>query len=215
MNISLHIFTNATHSAPSTAVIERTWDSFTDVFGELPTTVWCDPNPNRGAADAYLSQLKGLFQDVQTSRSLSDGYCKAVMRSDAEYLFILEHDWLFVKSRIRHDLAAIIDAMKSAGLYHFRFNKRANNIGGWDTTLKPGRAGNGIEYCLTPNLSNNPHLIHRETALSYIRSGVIKVLPGSKGIEEKLAENPYTYGAIYGGIGYEATIKHQDGRRRR
>lgn len=214
MKLTLHIFTNSTISAPSTAVIRTTYSSFCDAFGVEAATVWVDPHPNRAAADRYLTNLQSHFRDVRTTSSMSDGYVKAILGSKSEYLFMLEHDWLFVKDRIRHGLDEIMAVMASAGITHFRFNKRANAIAGWDRSLKECRTG-GIDYCLTPNLSNNPHIIHREKYISHIKRGLIRVLPGSKGIEEIIGANPYTYGAIYGPLGYEATIKHQDGRRRK
>ena len=214
MRISLHIFTNSTISAPSTRVIRDTYSSFCDAFHVEAATVWMDPHPNTGAADRYLSNLQSHFQHVRTTSSMSDGYVKAVLESKSEYLFMLEHDWLFIKERITHSLDEIMAVMAAAGITHFRFNKRANTVAGWDRSLKAGST-NGMDYCLTPNLSNNPHIIHRETYVSHIKRGLIRVLPGSKGIEEVIGANPYTYGAIYGPMGYEATIKHQDGRRKR
>ena len=214
MRITLHIFTNSTISAPSTRVIRDTYSSFCDAFHVEAATVWMDPHPNTGAADRYLSNLQSHFQHVRTTSSMSDGYVKAILGSKSDYLFMLEHDWLFIKERITHSLDEIMDVMAAAGITHFRFNKRANTVAGWDRSLKECHT-NGMDYCLTPNLSNNPHIIHRETYVNHIKRGLIRVLPGSKGIEEVIGASTYTYGAIYGPMGYEATIRHQDGRRRR
>jgi hypothetical protein len=102
--------------------------------------------------------------------------------------------------------------MASHELYHFRFNKRQNIISGWDIGLTERHYFN-LSYCLTSVLSNNPHIIHRET---YIKKclPLIQIKPGSKGIEENLTHAGLT-GAIYGGREYPACIKHIDGRRSR
>ena len=102
--------------------------------------------------------------------------------------------------------------MSAHGIYHMRFNKRANIISGWDIGLKEINSP-GFKFCETSVLSNNPHIIHRET---YIKKCLpfVQIKPGSKGIEENLTHCGLT-GSIYGHIGMERTIIHQDGRRSR
>lgn len=213
MKISLNIFTNSTLSAPRTDIIERTYKSFIDTFGDnYPVTVYCDPHPNYKQGKYYLEALEKLFPVVHKTDSLSDGYIKAVRNTDAEFCVMLEHDWQFNKPLIKHSLEEICAEMSFRKLYHLRFNKRPNVVSGWDIGLKEIN-GNDVVYCETSVLSNNPHIIDRK---KYIEKclPLIEVKPGSKGIEENLTHCGLT-GAIYGGLNYPATVKHQDGRKSR
>ena len=212
-NIELNIFTNSTLSAPRTDIIERTYKSFIDTFGaEYPVTVYCDPHPNYKQEKYYLEALEKLFPVVHKTDSLSDGYIKAVNNTDAEFCVMLEHDWQFNKSLIKHSLESICYVMKKFDLYHLRFNKRQNVISGWDIGLTEKNYSE-FTWCETSVLSNNPHIIdvktYREKCLP-----LIEVKPGSKGIEENLTHCRLT-GAIYGPVGYSACVRHQDGRRSR
>ena len=213
MKIALNLFTNSTLSAPRTDIIERTYKSFIDTFGaDYPVTVYCDPHPNYKQGKYYIEALEKLFPVVIKTDSLSDGYIKAVNNTDADFCFMLEHDWQFNKSLIKHSLEEITAVMSVGNIYHFRFNKRSNIIVGWDIGLKEIIAP-GLIYCETSCLSNNPHIIdvkkYREKCLP-----LIQVKPGSKGIEENLTHVGLT-GAIYGGLEYPQTVIHQDGRRSR
>ena len=193
--IHVNVFTNCNGEN----TIDRTVDSFRERFGDYPMTVYVDPAPRTGDYPGYLNYIMGRYPDVVKTDSLVDGYRRSLM-GDAEYLFQLEHDWLF-KSNIKHSLEQIVDIMNRDGLVHLRFNKRSNNPGRWDKWLKSKG-----EYCLTPAISNNPHLIDR-------RLYVQKLMPylvdrkGNKGIEEAVS-NRGIHGAIYGGMGYLATLEH-------
>lgn len=216
--IELNIFTNSTLSAPRTDIIERTYQSFINTFGaEYPVTVYCDPHPNYKQGKYYIEALEKLFPVVRKTSSLSDGYIKSVENATADFLFQLEGDWIFNKPLIKHSLEEICKTMASHGLYHMRFNKRANIISGWDIGLKEKKCfySRDLEmtYCETSVLSNNPHIIDVKTYRKKCLP-LIEVKPGSKGIEENLTHCGLT-GAIYGPAGYLATVKHQDGRRSR
>lgn len=213
MKISLNIFTNSTLSAPKTDIIRRTYDSFCETFGdEYPVTVYCDSHPNYKMFKYYFEALEKIFPEVHKTTSLSDGYVKSVSVTNADYLFQLEGDWQFNKHLIKHNLEDICTEMSFRGLYHMRFNKRANIVSGWDIGLKEFN-GNDVVYCETSVLSNNPHIIdvkkYREKCLP-----LLQVKPGSKGIEENLTHVGLT-GGIYGGLNYPACVHHQDGRRSR
>lgn len=213
MKISLNLFTNSTLSAPRTDIIRRTYDSFCDTFGhEYPVTVWCDPHPNYKQGKYYIEELQKFFNVVFKTESLSDGYIRAVESADSDYMFMLEHDWEFNKSLIKHSLEEICIVMGEYNIYHMRFNKRQNIISGWDIGLKEKYAGD-MSYCETSCLSNNPHLIdvkkYREKCLP-----LIQVKSGSKGIEENLTHVGLV-GGVYGGRDYPACVKHIDGRRSR
>ena len=213
MKISLNLFTNSTLSAPRTDIIERTYKSFIDTFGaDYPVTVYCDPHPNYKQGKYYLEALEKLFPVVIKTDSLSDGYIQAVNNTDAEFCVMLEHDWQFNKSLIKHSLEEICDVMTAFGIYHLRFNKRANIVHGWDIGLEEC-SFDSFKFCRTSCLSNNPHLINRALYAEKCLP-LIEIKPGSKGIEENLTHVGLT-GAIYGPKDYPATVHHIDGRRSR
>lgn len=213
MTLQLNIFTNATNSAPNTDMIWRTYNSFCDTFGTELATVYIDPNPNKQEAERYMEKLLVLFDHVYKTESLADGYIRSIKNSDADYLFQCEHDWTFNKDLIKHSLNQITDVMRENGIYHFRFNKRSNIVAGWDTEMKAVK-NKTLPYCITNNLSNNPHIIDRKKYADEIIKH-IKPMRGSLGIEKELNNTGLYYSAIYGGAGYPATVVHLDGRRGR
>jgi hypothetical protein len=161
----------------------------------------------------YIEDLRKYFPFVYKSDSLSDGYIKAVNSPyNDDFMFMLEHDWQFNKSLIKHSLEEICAVMEAFGAYHLRFNKRANIISGWDIGLEEC-SFDSFKFCKTSVLSNNPHIIHvgryREKCLP-----LLQIKPGSKGIEENLTHVGLV-GAIYGPKDYPATVHHIDGRRSR
>lgn len=208
-DIQLHLFTNATASAPDTRLIQRTYGSFCETFGkDVAVTVWCDSHPCLDQAPAYLENLRNLFDQVNETQSLSDGFVRAVNSSSAPYLFMLEHDWQFLPT-IQHGLTEIIAAMEAQDLLHLRFNKRAN------VAKKSDRALQSVDYpampyCTTGFLSNNPHIIHRER---YTQRALpwITVREKTYGIEKDLSQGRLQ-GAIYGPAGHPATVEHLDGK---
>jgi hypothetical protein len=214
ISIELHLFTNCTRLAPSTTTLRRTYKSFCETFGKIRPIIWCDPKPAIRKYSEYRKNIQNKFDTVFESCSLSDAYIKAIKKSKADYLFMLEHDWLFKKGNIRHTLAEILDAMRVLNIYHLRFNKRTNKIKGWDKILEP-ILYKDLNLCRTNILSNNPHIIERVRYLSFIQGGFIKVLPGSLGIEEVISKHPKTWGTIYGPLDWPATVSHIDGRRKR
>jgi len=213
--ISLNIFTNCTTSKSKMTVIERTYKSFIDTFEKIPVTVWCDPNPNKFQCNEYIAELRKVFPIVNKTQSLSDGYVKSIINSTTDYIFQLEWDWQFRSDLICHSLTEIMDCMSSVGIYHLRFNKRANVKDGWEKNVNLAQyshtgPGYTIQYCTTNVLSNNPHIIDRKKYIGGLISR-IKVKPGSLGIEEELSRKDLT-GAIYGKINYPACVIHSDGR---
>jgi hypothetical protein len=212
VNITLHLFTNASAIAPSTDIIQNTVRSFRQAFGALPVTVWYDPKPNTRHATTYEKALRKLYRDIRPMNGLSDGYIRAITRTESDWLFMLEHDWEFQPAMIKHSLDEIIKVMESDEIYHLRFNKRANEVAGWDVDLHESGQGDFL-YCKTDILSNNPHILNRKKYLDFIRRGYIVRKPGSKGIEEVISVQPDTWGAIYGPLGYPQTVRHTDGRK--
>lgn len=214
--IELSIFTNSTRSAPSIEIVKRTYDSFVETFGKLKTTIYMDTHPNISRAERYSDNLQKHFGNLIITNSLSQGYVSSIKNCKSDYIFQLEGDWIFNKSLIKHSLVEICQVMSDQGLYHFRFNKRANINAGWESNIELKQMsysikGMCLDYCLTSVLSNNPHIINRCYYLDHFMKR-IKIMPGSKGIEAELSTGDLT-GGIYGGRGYQATVHHLDGRR--
>lgn len=213
MTIELNIFTNCTASAPDTAIIKQTYESFVKTFNFNGfINIWMDKNPYQEKANNYYKNLDAEFSGkksmVRLSNSLSDGYIQSIKESTSDYLFQLEHDWIF-NNNITHNLEHITEFMSAIGCYHFRFNKRSNVIAGWDKRMDESEFM-GIKYCSCNNMSNNPHILNRKKYLADFMN-IIKVVPGSKGIEEELNKHNLTT-CIYGEAGYPATVTHTDGK---
>ena len=220
MKINLCIFTNCIKSAPDISVVKKTYDSFCETFGRDAienVTIYMDHHgPQRKYYKEYRNALKIIHSNVIITNSLSDGYTHAVKNNKADFLFMLEGDWIFKKDNIKHRLSLICALMNERSLYHLRFNKRNNIVKLWDKTLNEVKLENWIDgdkfhYCETPVLSNNPHIINRKL---YIKKCLpfVKIVPGSKGIEENLTARKELTGCIYGGLNYPATVQHLDGR---
>jgi len=213
--IELHLFTNSTIYAPATEIIENTYESFKNVFdpnGEISVYVWCDSRPYIETSRKYILNLMSVFGDnVTRVKSLSDGYIRAIKRSDADILFMLEHDWEFQSQNIDHTLEQIVDEFRhNEDMVHFRFNRRKNEVKGSDHWLEETQ-GKHMTYCVTPSMSNNPHIIHRKRyrkrALPYL-----KVCKGSQGIEGPLSRVDGLNSALYGSLEHPRTVKHTNGR---
>lgn len=209
-SIELHIFTNSTISAPSTRMIEATYNSFCNMFSKnLQVSVWCDPNPNLENSEEYIRNLKKIFSKVNITSSLSEGYIRAVNESESDFLFMLEHDWEFLPT-IKHTLDEILKVINDDNIVHFRFNKRSNIVKKFDKELKEVK-NEKMPYCFTNGLSNNPHIINKK---KYINEALkfVSVREKTFGIEKELS-NRGIYAAIYGPENYPATISHKDGKR--
>jgi hypothetical protein len=210
--IELNLFTNCSIYSPSIEIIKQTYLSFCETFDRnqvIPVRVFCDTHPFEDRINEYVTNLKKLFDEIHITTSLSDGYLQSIAMSKKNYLFQLEGDWVF-NDNIDHSLSQILDVMEINGLYHFRFNKRQNIAAGWDKKLHEC-CSEGLNYCLTDTLSNNPHIIDRVRYESDI-ARMIKQRPGSKGIEEMLSHRGLT-GAIYGCLHQAAAVTHIDGRK--
>ena len=210
-SIELHIFTNCTQHSPNTDTIETTYNSFCETFGIMNATVWCDPKPNKLSFTTYKENLRNIFTIVNTTTCFADGYIKAVSESKSDFLFMLEHDWIFNKKYISHSLNDICKIMNDNNLIHMRFNKRETLAIKWDKNLIVKD-----DYCMTDAVSNNPHLIHREKFIKHGLPYVSVPLKGQRGgIEQNLTALENFKGSIYGTVNLPATVKHLDGSNRR
>lgn len=211
--IQLNIFTNSTkQNSPSTYHITKTYESFKDTFGDdIPTKVWVDPHPNKKSSEEYIKKLREIFNDVNITNSLSDGYIKAIKSSDFDFLFMLEHDWIFTK-KIKTDIYTILKQMETSSIIHFGFCKsKLVEDNKYHKYMKEVK-GELFDYCVSPFLSNNPHIINRklyfEKALPYL-----KLSKRYYGIEQELQKIEHLESALYGYYGYEPTVEHINGRK--
>jgi hypothetical protein len=203
--IELHVFTNSTDKySPSTEIIQQTVASFDLTFGIIPAQVWCDPNPNTKESKKYIQKLEDLYGTVHKTKSLSDGYVKAVKSSTSDYLFMLEHDWTFIQPV--DSLREIVQMMDEYQITHLRFNKRSNKPVSCDSK---GLTEVDGKFCWTTCVSNNPHIINRKRwikeALPYVR-----VVPTRGGIEGNL-QSKGVASAIYGPLNNPKKVHHLDG----
>jgi len=220
MEIELHIFTNSTVNAPDTWHIENTYKSFKDTWKrDMPVKVWCDRNPNRDKCEEYIENLKKLFPQVDADvNGLSHGYHRAAFESQAEYLFMVEHDWEFYADRIMHNLDQILDGMRKDNILHLRFNRKlhGNQPDGHASLGQDmdwiDHEGSVFPYSTVKLVSNNPHIIHRERWIKECTPHTHYVgFTSSYGLEEYLTASPIR-GAIYGPRGHPPTILHTDGK---
>jgi glycosyltransferase involved in cell wall biosynthesis len=203
--------TNCTQSAPATAFVRATYQSFCDVFGVFPPVVWCDPKPKEEAFHQYRENLlRAGFKKIHKTNGLADGFQMILETSKADYCFILEHDWAFTAAHIHHSLEEIMRLMYKENIYYFRFNKNRTHICGWDTWLKE-KSRDDFYYCLSPCWSGNPHIIDRKKCLEL---GLLEKIkrPSDKTMEKKLTMDVDLMGAIYGPENHPATVIHLDAR---
>lgn len=148
--------------------------------------------------------VMNVWKDEMNTIGLADGYIKAIQACTDDYIFMLEHDWEFIR-KPEHSLSEITDMMRENNIHHLRFNKRSN---------EPVKKDNWLidwgGYCETPFVSNNPHIIDRKAYRKYIEQGWIQPRGKDLGIEEIISK--HINGYIYGGIGYPQMINHLRGR---
>ena len=211
-SVELHMITNCIKSSPGTGFISDTYQSFCETFGDRQVAaVWCDHHPNTDRFDQYARNMRRAgFPVIRKTESLMDSYLGIIESGQADYLFVLEHDWRFVASNIRHGLDQIVAAMMTAGLYYLRFNKYDNRRQSWDKRMT-GHSSAGVEYCLSNCWSGNPHILDRAQCLALDIPGRIRSR-GRLTLERHLTKDRSLSGAIYGPKRHPPTITHTDGR---
>lgn len=157
----------------------------------------------------FFSQYN--FQII-TTNCLAEGFLYSIKNLSSEFVFQMEHDWIFIEENIRHSLQDILVCMKQENIEYLRFNKRQNVIAGSDAILKEIITDNNFDYTITNNGSNNPHIINRQLYIKEKYYTFIKITKGSGGIEENL-NNKLKKGVLYGKLNYPPTIIHLDGRK--
>lgn len=212
MNIEVIFFTNCHKSSPSIDILKQSIESFYKTWEKLiPFKIYVDSHPYLHKFEKYSENIKKAYGTLIQTSSLSDGYFHAIQSSTADYLFMVEADWTWNKDNLNHNLEQIIAYMDLYRIQHLRFNQRENIVKTWDRKLIECGDSN-FPFLRSNNVSNNPHILHRETGLMWIKKGWIKIKPGSHGIEDEHIQNPQTWGAIYGPMNHPAIIHHLNGR---
>jgi len=219
---NLNVFTNVASSDPDHCLAQHAIRTFFDCFVPadgltIKTRVFIDPNPNPDTFDAWIDTIqKGVpdipFEVIQTE-GLIKGFAKSIHLSEGAYAMQLEHDFVFLKSRISHSLPQMIAQMRQGHLNYLRFNKRTNAQAAYDYRVDPAGTDN-FPMCRINGRSNNPHLIE----LDYYRQVVAPILNGPRALEIGLEGGLCRYvggGHLYGPLGHPRTVDHLDGRRLR
>ena len=216
MTLDLNVFTNFTANRVEELSIFDTLRSFEAAFGFAAFSnirVFCHAAPLHIPFEtlhaALLAAVPGRAIELYSTRGLADGYVNSIAISTADVLFQLEHDYRFEASAIRHRIADIAQAMRSAHVPYLRFNLRANEIDGLDRLTPFDMAG--IACCKTVIFSNHPHLVDRAHAVKHYVPHIDRKRGDSRGIEAELTA-AHAAGWIYGPIGHPPVIAHIDGR---
>jgi hypothetical protein len=222
LDTSLCVYTNCSKfNSNDIDLITTTIESFNNTFDISNINkiiVFIDSNPEtqnfhtyQRQIENYLLKWKDKNPQVISTLGLSDGYLKSLSLINSKFIFQLEHDWIFVKEHIQHDLSEILSMMEKNNLHYLRFNKRENIAYFWDKYIKE-IIMDDIKVCETPNMSNNPHIINREIYRKEEYDKIIKLKQGSHGIEEEFNLNKKV-GYLYGKESHPATIIHLDGKK--
>ncbi|NCU40990.1 glycosyltransferase family 2 protein, partial [Candidatus Saccharibacteria bacterium] len=208
---TLNLFTNCHLGCTTDPTIFDTYENYCATFGKPEKVdIYCDPNPNPDLFNEYSKQIKAYFgKDPIKTTGLADGYRKS-LETDSEYIFQLEADWSF--QNINHTIQDIVREMHKDDLWFMLFNQHKNQydpkLRKWQTYFKPSESQ---LYCWSDRVSNNPHIIN----IAYYKKHIVPLIDwtigGSGRIEQEL-ETKFNI-AIYGVLGQDPTIKHEDMRR--
>lgn len=215
--INLNVFSNVASQSPGDCLAPATIRSFLSCFAEATTEhdliirIFIDPNPNPSYfanwVEAIAQELPDLQYEIVQTTGLSDGFWKSVQMSEGDYAIQLEHDWMFIRSRIKHRLSEIIEDMRARRINYLRFNKRRNVQFGADYFLENDSAGQ-IPLCRISGRSNNPQIIE----IGYYRS--LSQIGSKVGLEGSICKYAGG-GCVYGSAGWPRTVQHLDGRHAR
>lgn len=219
MNLAIAVFSNCTDTCLEEPTIYDTLYSlgiaFKDAYKIKSVRVFVDPNPNPKKYKEYVDKLEKYNFYVEKTKSLSDGWLKAIdaaIQEGSEYLFIVEHDWFFNSENISHTLSDITFRMRKDNLPVMLFNKHKNDdaLNGtkWQSYFNPVPKK---FYCLTDRFSNNPHIIDLKQFKEKFYDQVDWDSPGAGQIEQSLQKKVQI--AVYGIYGNEPAITHLDGRK--
>ena len=215
--VNLNVFTNVTSPNVRHCLVPEAVNSFFHAFAssvgefQIVTRIFIDPKPHRENFDNWIhainTGLPNIAVEIIATEGLIDGFWRSVKMSEGGYAIQLEHDFVFLKSRICHGLDQIIDEMRRADLNFIRFNKRRNVRFGYDLFVDP-EPFTTIPLSRISGRSNNPQMID----VKYYRK-LSESIPDIQrlGLEGGLCR--YVGGGhLYGGPGWPRTVQHLDGR---
>lgn len=233
--IDLNIFTNCTAlNSDDCSLMSKTLNSWCDFFGKDNINeihIYIHPEPNKEKYNVYYDKVNEYFSEfgkpyiIRKTDGLADGYIQSTHDSKTEYIFQLEHDWIFCDT-VTHSLNDLLDVMKSRKIEHLRFNKRINGDRPKHKEDMVEESINNIPFCKITRgyRSNNPHIIHRESYINKwnkkIKNFPVMDIPGrpykrgSWGIEQ-MFKSLGVGGYVYGKYGLPPQIKHIHGRERK
>ena len=224
--IDLNIFTNCTkYNSQDSRLVEATLNSFYSKFNRdffKTIKIYVDLYPHGENIETYTQALQQLIPNAEIIRTsgLADGYHQSIKNAASDYLFQLEHEWVFLDT-IEHTIGQLLNCMMVHNMKYLRFNKRPNCATGtsWDRHFAPETVC-GVDFCRVEMPSNNPHIIDARHYNKYHtdpdpyhpeRLAIEPKCDGSKGVEDKLRG---LYGYVYGGLDHPAVVEHIDGRGR-
>jgi len=219
---NLNVFTNVASRDPSHCLAQHAVRSFFDTFGwesrhRIVTRIFIDPNPNPDRFEPWVATIREALPDIPfelvRTNGMLDGFARSLEVGEGAYAMQLEHDFVFVKSRIPHSLDRMLEEMRARGIDYLRFNKRRNRPAAYDLGVEP--AGDAdFPICRISGRSNNPHIL--DTAR--YREVVLPLLKRPDGSSVGLEGGICRYvggGYLYGAYGHPRTVGHLDGRRLR
>lgn len=213
--INLNVFTNVASDDPRHCLVPVAIRSFFACFArpevglEVVVRIFIDPNPHRDHFADWTGVIADQLRDVDyqliQTKGLSDGFRRSIAMSEGEYAIQLEHDWIFLKHRIKHTLPQIIEDMRARRINYLRFNKRRNVQFGTDYFVDEDDSGS-VPLCRINGRSNNPQIID----VAYYQALVANYPHiGLEGHICRYAGGGY----LYGPTGWPRTVQHLDGRR--
>lgn len=218
--INLNVFSNVASPDAGDCLVPEAIRSYFECFAgergaaETITRVFCDPKPHRANFPAWkqaiLDGTRGIPVEIVETEGLIDSFARSLEISECDYAVQLEHDFVFIRSRIPHGLPDIVGEMAEGGFNFVRFNKRKNLRQGYDMFLDE-MPGTEVPMCRVNGRSNNPQVID----VAFYRREVLPILRGpdgmSIGLEGGLCRL-FGGGQVYGGLGWLKTVQHLDGR---
>lgn len=115
-----------------------------------------------------LDSLRPLYQSVSMhcSSTLAQAQCYSATQP-ADFFFLLEHDWVFLRSRISHSMHDLVEELARGYVESIRFNKRMNVARGTDSPcLIPSRYAT-LPLLWSGGYSNNPHLVTKKLYMQW------------------------------------------------
>lgn len=227
-SLNLYMFTNLTNIIREKQTIFQTFNSFKNTFSEYsdirPTCVYIDKNPlnDNKVLKGYISKIKEYINpyNIKIMNSYYDAFVDAVESSNSMFNFMLEHDFIFIKDRIQHNLHTCMQQMIYDNIHHLRFNVLSNfkNFNQHEKyNCYQEIKGKFLNYCTTKNPSNQPNLIRLDTYRKDMLP-ILKKYSGKKintwGTEDHYynSDMSHTVLAVYGDKNCLETIKHTEGR---